>query len=411
MLRNDELTKNGTIIFFASLIAGFFNYLYQIYMGRALGPEDYGIFGALFAIFYIFGVISQTLGTSMTRFVSKFIGEGKPIGFLIKRSIEQMAIFGIIISIILLIINNYLMDIFKISDNRPILILILILFLACIDTIFGGVLRGVKKFGKLGFVNISNSFSKMSFGIIFVAIGFGVSGALMGAVFGIVVGMIFSIYFIKDHINIGNNSPEFRSRDFYFYSLPVLAAMISYSVPSNLDVILAKYFFSPVEAGIYNSVAILGKIIFFFPGAIGTVIFPMIVEKHIRKENCFNILKRGILYTGTLSGSIALIYLLFPWLVVKIFGDKYMSAIGMVGIYGIAMFLFSVIGIIMTYHLAIKDMRYVGLFTIFTIIEVSLLGIFHSSMVEMIDILAAGNLVFLVTSMIYTFRSKESRFA
>lgn len=80
-LIKDELARSGAIMFIASLVTGFFSYIYQMYMGRALGPEDYGEFGALFSIFYIFGVISQTLGTSTTRFISKFIGEGKQIGF------------------------------------------------------------------------------------------------------------------------------------------------------------------------------------------------------------------------------------------------------------------------------------------------------------------------------------------
>ena len=102
--KKDELANSGFIIFIASIIAGFFNYVYQIYMGRSLGPEEYGVFGALFAIFYIFGVISQTLGTSTTRFVSKFIGEEYKIGFFIKGSLKYLIIFGLIVSTICLIL-------------------------------------------------------------------------------------------------------------------------------------------------------------------------------------------------------------------------------------------------------------------------------------------------------------------
>ena len=80
-----NLLKNGTTMFISGTIAGIFNYIYQVYMGRALGPEEYGVFGALFAIFYMIGIISQTLGTSTTQFVSKFVGEGKADRFLYKR--------------------------------------------------------------------------------------------------------------------------------------------------------------------------------------------------------------------------------------------------------------------------------------------------------------------------------------
>jgi O-antigen/teichoic acid export membrane protein len=83
-LKKDELVKKGMIMFISGPVASIFNYIYQVYMGSALGPEAYGVFGALFAIFYMIGIISQTLGTSMTQFVSKFVGEG--IKILLKLS-------------------------------------------------------------------------------------------------------------------------------------------------------------------------------------------------------------------------------------------------------------------------------------------------------------------------------------
>lgn len=404
-LKKDELAKSGGIIFFASIIAGFFNYLYQIYMGRVLGPEEYGVFGALFAIFYIFGVISSTLGTSTTRFVSKFVGEGKQIGFFIKKSIKHMILFGIIISIIFLILDDNIMKIFKITDHKPVLILVLILFLICIETIFGGTLRGVKRFKVLGFINISNTFCKMIFGILLVSIGFGVSGALMGVALGAIVGLVISFIFVRPYIRPNNpHDPEFRSRDFYFYSFPVLIAMIGYSVPSNLDVILAKYFFSNIEAGLYASVSVLGKIIFFFPGAIGTVIFPMITEKYVKGEDGLDILKKGIIYTGVLSGSLMVGYAIFPDIVIKMFGDRYVDAVSLVVPYGMAMFFFSLIGIMVNYHLAIKNLRYIIMFTVFIGIVVVMMMTFHSSAAEMINVLVIGNLIFFIMSMIYTFR-------
>ncbi|VVB89702.1 Polysaccharide biosynthesis protein [uncultured archaeon] len=403
-LKKDEIAKNGAIIFISSIIAGIFNYIYQVYMGRVLGPEEYGVFGALFAIFYMIGIISQTLGTSTTQFVSKFVGEGKQIGFFIKGALKRTVLLGSTISIIFLIFSSQLMDILKLSSVVPILILIFILFLTWISPIIDGSLRGLKKFSILSVTNISGAFFKLFFGVLLVMLGLRAGGALMGAALGILFGLVISIFFLKPYIRPNNpHEPDFRFRNFYSNSLPVMVAMISYSVPSNLDVILAKYFFSPLEAGIYNSVAVLGKIIFFFPGAIGTVGFPMIAEKYVRGEDTKDILKKSIIYTGILSGLLVLIYVLFPGIVIKIFGQKYLNAIDFVAPYGMAMFFFSITGVMVNYHLAVRNVRYIALFAGFTVIEIIMLTIFNSSIVEMIEILFMVNLIFLIVSMVYTF--------
>jgi O-antigen/teichoic acid export membrane protein len=406
-IKDDELAKKGTLLFVSGTIVGILNYVYQVYMGRALGPEEYGVFGALFSIFYLIGIISQTLGTSTTQFVSKFVGEGKHIGFFIKGTLKRTIVAGSLISIIFLMVSKDIMNVLKLPDIWPILILIMILFLSWIIPIIDGALRGMKRFSSLAFSSISNASFKMIFGIGLVMAGLGVSGALFGVAMGAILGLFISFIFLKPHIKPNNpHDPDFIYSSFYSYSLPVMFAMISLSIPSNLDVILAKYFFSPAEAGVYTSVSVLGKIVFFFSGAIGTVMFPMITEKYTKGENTIGILKKSFLYTGFLSGSLVSIYVLYPQIVVKIFGDKYFNAIDLVAPYGIAMFFVSITALVISYHLAIKNMKYIVFYTGFTILEVALLMIFHSSMVEMINMLLITNIIFSAFSIIYTFRSK-----
>ncbi|HMB44322.1 MAG TPA: oligosaccharide flippase family protein, partial [Candidatus Methanoperedens sp.] len=261
-LKNDELVKEGTIMFLSGTIVGIFNYSYQVYMGRALGPEEYGVFGALFAIFYMMGIISQTLGTSTTQFVSKFVGEGKQIGFFIEGSLKRTILLGSAVSMIFLIFRTGLMNLLKLPDVWPILILILILSLSWIIPIIDGSLRGMRRFSCLALSSISNASFKLIFGVGLVMAGFGVSGALFGVAIGAILGLFISFGFLKPYIKPNNpHDPDFRYLSFYSYSLPVVFAMISLSIPSNLDVILAKYFFSPSEAGLYTSVSVMGKIV------------------------------------------------------------------------------------------------------------------------------------------------------
>lgn len=403
-LEKDELAKNGILMFISGTVVGILNYIYQIYMGRALGPEEYGVFGALFAIFYMIGIISQTLGTSTTQFISRFAGEGRDIGFFIKGCLKRTIMIGSVISILFLLFSWEFMNLLKLPSIWPIIILILILFLSWINPIIDGSLRGIKRFYALGFVNIFNTSFKLVFGIALVLAGFGVSGALAGVAIGTILGLIISMIFLKPFMKTNNiDEHDFRFSSFYSYSLPVMVAMICISVPSNLDLILAKFFFSPIEAGLYTSVSVLGKIIFFFSGAVGAVMFPVIAEKYAKGEETRTILKKSILCAGALSGCLVSIYVLFPQIVIRIFGENYVNAVGFVAPYGAAMFFVSIISIIMNYHLAIKNMRFVALFALFTIIEVALLVLLNTSISQMINVLFVANFVFLIVSMTYTF--------
>jgi O-antigen/teichoic acid export membrane protein len=404
----DELARNSLVMFAATTFAGIFNYLYQVYMGRVMGPEEYGVFGALFAIFYMIGVISQTLGTSAASFVSRITGEGKHISFFLSGSLKRMALMGLVVSIIFIASSSGLTSLLNLPDRRPVLVLAPILFLTWVSPISSGALRGVKRFFALGFVNVSNAIFKLVFGVLLVFLGFGVSGALMGVAAGMLAALVISFVFLKPYF--GHNNPderEFRFTTFYSYSLPVMLAMIAFSVPANLDVVLAKYFFSATDAGLYTSASVLGKIIFFFPAGIYAVMFPMIAEKHARGEDTTGILRKSLLYTALLSGSVALGYLLFPQLVMKIFGASYAAALPLVAPYGFAMFFFSLTVIVMQYHLAIKNMWYVALFAGATFIEVLLLVVFNSSIQQMVEVLLIANLSILLVSLLYTQRWKN----
>jgi O-antigen/teichoic acid export membrane protein len=407
ILLKDELARHSSVMFAATILAGALSYIYQVYMGKVLGPEEYGVFGALFAIFYMIGVIAQTLSTSAARFVSMFMGEGRQIGFFLTGSLKRMALLGLVVSLVFLASSRELASLLKLPSLKPVMVLVLILFLAWITPINGGALRGVKRFRALGFMNISNAFFKLVFGVLLVALGFGVSGALLGVAMGMLIALLISFIFLKPYFRPNNpHEPDFSFSSFYSYSMPVMLAMVCFSVPANLDVVLAKYFFTATEAGLYTSASVLGKIIFFFPSAIYAVMFPMIAERHARGENTSSILRKSLVYTGLLSGSMSLLYLLFPRLVVKLFGPGYAAALPLVAPYGLAMFFFSLTVIVMQYHLAIKNMRYIALFAGFTVLEILLLVTFHSSTLEMVKILLGANLALLSASLYYTISIK-----
>jgi O-antigen/teichoic acid export membrane protein len=407
-LFSDDLLKHASIMFIASIIAGACNYIYQLYMGRALGPEEYGIFGSLFAIFYIISVLTTTIQAGGARFVSKFIGEGKEekIHYFMQGLLKRMFFLGIVMFLFFVLISGWLSSFLKIDSSIPVIILGSIFLFSTLHPVNLGILQGLQKFKSLGFNSILNFSSKLIFGIILVIIGFGVKGALGAVIIGSAIALIASFiplrsFLSKDH----PEKPNFKFSELYKYSLPTMVAMFCFTVPANIDVIIAKHFFTAQTAGLYTAATVLGKIILFIPGAIVVAMFPKVSKMYTEKRDTIRLLNKSLLYTGVLSGIMAAGYWFFPVLVVKIpYGSAYVEVAPVVQLYGVAMLFFSLTVVIMRYNLAIHDLKYVYLFAFFTFLEIGLLAVFHGSMVEMARILLVVNVVLFISSYGYVGR-------
>jgi O-antigen/teichoic acid export membrane protein len=410
MIWNDDLLRHAGIMFIASIVGGACNYVYQIYIGRALGPEEYGIFGSLFAISYIILILTATIQTSGARYISKFIGEKSidKISNFIMFQTKRMLILGFSLFFIIILLSNWLSSFLKIYSYVPFLVLSSVFLFSTILPVNLGVLQGLQKFKTLGFNDVLNFSSKLLFGILLVSIGFGVNGAIGAITIGYAIALVASFfpirrYFYKDSIN----KLDLKFSEIYRYNFVALIAMFCYTVPGNVDLIIAKHFFDPYIAGLYTSATVLGKIILFIPGSIVVAMFPKVSKLHAEKKNIKNILLKSLLFTSVSSGFFAMIYWFFPYILIKIpYGIEFIDAAPVLQLYGLVMFFFSLTVVIMRYNLAIHNLNYVYLFLLFTISEIVLLTIFHSSMLEMVKILLIVNIILFISSYLYIERNR-----
>jgi len=404
-LFSDDLLKHASIMFLVSIIAGACNYIYQLYMGRALGPEEYGVFGSLFAIFYIISVLTATIQTSVARFVSKFIGEGakEKIHYFMQGLLKRMLFLGIAMFLFFVIISGWLSSFLKIDAIMPVIILGSILLFSTLLPVNLGALQGIQKFISLGFNTVLNFLLKLVFGIALVVIGFGVNGALGAVIIASAVALIVSFIPLRSFFSkVYSKNSDFKFSELYKYSFPTMIAMFCFAVPANVDVIIAKHFFAAHSAGLYTAATVLGKIILFIPGAIVIAMFPKVSKMYAEKKDTSHLLNISLLYTGLVSCVMAIGYWFFPSLVVSIpYGSAYVEVAPVLQLYGMAMLFFSLTIVLMRYSLAVHDTRYVYLFAFFTLVEIGLITVFHASMMEMATIILVVNVLLFVSSYVY----------
>ena len=127
-------------------------------------------------------------------------------------------------------------------------------------------------------------------------------------------------------------------------------------MPTSVDVMMVTHFFGATDAGLYNAVATLGKVVMFLPMAVSFVLLPRAIDRHALGLSSRKILTQSLLYALVLSGSAVLLYWIASEAILKLFfGSSYVDAGDLVGWYGTTMLLFSLNFVLIHYALAIRS--------------------------------------------------------
>lgn len=403
-----ELRKNGLfrgtfVLFIATNFFNFLNYIFQFSMARMLGPSDYGVLAVLMSLIYIFTIPSEAIQTIVSRYTSKYTVKkeiGKIKGLLYK-SVKK----GLVISSSLFL--GYIPVTFFLSKFLNIsfwLILVTGLFIFAVFSvpISRGVLQGSKKFKELGLNMVFEGLVKVGLSIFLVFMGMAVFGAVTGMIIAFSASFFIGLFFLKEVLQAKIKS--IKTGEIYSYGKPTLIAMSSIILILSLDVIMAKRFFLPDTAGLYAVASMFGKLIFFSNYAVGKAMFPFTSEGNDSGKNTQKIFSKAIMVTSILAAAILACYLLIPKLVIRIlFGAEYVGASNVLFIVGLGFAFLSLSSLFVLYKLSASTSKiqksHYFLF-IFVLLDIILLSIFNSTLVEFSLAFLSVNFLILLYSII-----------
>ena len=401
--------KNIGIMFIATSVVNLINFLYNIVMGRMLGPSEYGVLVSITSLLYISGTIGATVQTTLTKNSSSYLANGdlNKVRILFYLITKRLFIITVIIFIIILIFINQITAFLKLNSIYPLIFLGIMIVGGSLIAIGKGVLQGIQNFKSLGIISILEVLLKLGLGVILVYIGFK-SG---GAIFGLMLATLFSYFFIliplrkilwkKDNKAIDD---KINLKKFYKNISLILISTILISILSYIDIVLVKHFFTSYETGQYSAAAQIGRIILFFPGAISIVIFPRLSEKFTKKESVRNTVIKSFAIILAVSVVFLIFYYFFPKLVIGIiYGKQYLLASTLVFKYGIFMTLISMINLQIFYFIAIDKFWYLISLLLVVVLQVSLIWIYHINLDIVIWILVFVSFIFFLVNSILMF--------
>ncbi|MEW6376475.1 MAG: oligosaccharide flippase family protein [Thermodesulfobacteriota bacterium] len=397
----DEFFRHTGLMFIGMGLFNLFNLLYHFFMLRMLPPVDYGHLNTLVALFMVISVPAGTVQTTVTKFVSSFQVQNQfdRVKGLLRHILLLMLIIGLSLFLLISLGSSLISSFLQISSYGLVLLLGVSLFFAMVIPVPWGGLQGLQQFGSLTLNLIINGGIKFVLSIAFVLLGLGVLGALGAVAISYFVTTILSLLILKMCVSQGKKkanpglTPAKRTQyDFsevYSYSLPVGLTLLCFMVLTNIDLILVKHFFRPIEAGYYSIAQMVGKIILFLPLPIVMVMFPKLASLKMENQDkkALSILGYSLTIAVLLCGGATIVSFLFPSLMIRVLSGKvYLECIPLVGIFSVNMTFFSLSLILLYYQLSTDGRGFLYALVLFTLIQSGLIVLFHKSLIQVLRV-------------------------
>jgi O-antigen/teichoic acid export membrane protein len=404
----DNLIKHGSILLVASVATGLVNLLYHIYMTRALGPVDYGTLASLLALYMIVAIPSGTVSMATAKYISGFRAENKyrEIASLFFRSLKKIFLYSGLALILFILFSSYIGSFLKMSSRTPVMILGFTLFLALVSPAFTGALQGLQRFTYYGIYTFFTAALKLVLGLLFVALGWRVSGALGGVFLAGAISLVIITLFLKPIFQWRRKvSYEISSSGIYRYLRPVAVALFFFTLLTYVDIIMVKRFFNPVLAGHYATASVVGKVFFLVPASLSRVIFPKVSEKHTLKRDPYILLGRGLGLSLLLCILGVLVCFFCPRpIILLLFGEKYLAILPLIRVFGAAITPFGLSFILLNFNLARERTHFIYFVALGVLLEIILFLLFHNTLLQvllMVGIAGTFVLLSLLTLILY----------
>lgn len=262
-----------TLLVAAALgVAQVLAYSVSVVAARALGPEQFGVLGALLGIILIGNVLALGIQAVGARRLVHLTGASRSgaSGSILRDGL----VGGIAIAVATVAVSPLLMWLLRIDGWLP-LLLVAIAFIPL--TWAGsqyGVAQGSESYLRLAAVYVSVGLGRGVGGVAGALLSQSVFGTMLGITLGTAAGALVGRWVVAPLCH-GSRT---RVDRFFAETAHATHALLALFVLTNIDVLLARALLSPEDAGEYALGAVIAKVAFWLPQFVGVVAFPRFAD-------------------------------------------------------------------------------------------------------------------------------------
>ena len=274
-----------------------------------------------------------------------------------------------------------------------------------------GVYQGQKAFKSLSITYQSEMLSRLLITLGLIVL-FDIQSSVAIAI-GILVSLSFGLIPFK-FINFKNKAiariTAIESKQIHNFFVITAFYELTQIIINNSDVLLVKHYFESYDAGLYASLALIGRIVYFIAWMFVMLLLPTVVQLKKEGKATAPILFKYVGYITVIASIIVCACVLFPETgITLLFGESYVAMAPLLWKYALATGLFAISNIFAYYYLSLDYYVPVIFSGLFGMLQMVLVIFFHDSLEQVVHMQIVAMfllLIFQVINFIYDFKSK-----
>lgn len=402
-LRGD-FARHGLLVFASTMLVNAFNYGFHFTISRRLGVVDYGDLYALLSALGLMSVPIASLTMVVVRYSAEFhsLGDRERLAELYRWVIVRCAVAGAVVFAAACAVAPLVASVLHLRDARSVVWAGLALALSIVLPGIRGIVQGTQDFGRFAISTAIEAGGKAGFGVAFVLLGYGVAGAFAGYAIGVAASIWYTMFAIRRHIAGARALEALRvnMRRLAATAAGATLATLAMTMLTSADTLLVKHFFSRDDAGLYSSVSLVGKVLFFVVGFVPTIILPKAAARRAAGEPAWPLIAQATAVTFAICGAGLVTLSFVPGTIVTLMaGHAFAGAAPFVFSYGLAMTLLGVTSVVVAYKVGIHRFDFVPFLLVVAAGEIVAIASYHPSLAAVIAVLTAGHAVALVSTL------------
>lgn len=388
------------MVILASMIGNIFNLLYNVYLVRSqiINFQEFGLISLIGSILALSQIPLSGFSRTITHRSAYLYGKyATPIkSFWTNMRLKTLKP-SILLTILWLISIPFLATTFHTNSFLPFLLLTPVWTICLMASVDAGFLNGNLRLKTIGIMMVAEVISKFVITVIVVELGFlpFIYAAIpLSIIISFLIGWAAARRMPKENKIIDKRIINHFPKKFYASS--VLAKLSSLAF-LNIDIILAKNFLPPAEAGQYAVLSLAGKMVYFLGTLFTQFVNPFVSRDEGAGRNSrhiFSILMAGSLTAVTIG---IIIFGIFGRFTVPfILGNKTTAILRFLPLYAVAMGCLVIGNGIMTYYQSRNIHIFATVSFTFSTLALGSIFFYHRSIADINFIIVISGILYLI---------------